>query len=120
MSKRIFKEKSSLDQEILRRGQREGIEIDKGAVLTTPYLEAHEELFRKYADFFTAYPDLFLDLIKPEGSSFTLFFYQRIVLRAIMRFKEVYVVACRAFSKSFISILGLMLQCIFMPGMNLI
>ena len=116
MSKRIFKEKSSLDQEILRRGQREGIEIDKGAVLTTPYLEAHEELFRKYADFFTAYPDLFLDLIKPEGSSFTLFFYQRIVLRAIMRFKEVYVVACRAFSKSFLTIIAMFLQCVFIPG----
>lgn len=116
MSKRIFKEKSSLDQEILRRGQREGIEIDKGAVLTTPYLEAHEDLFRKYADFFTAYPDLFLDLIKPEGSSFTLFFYQRIVLRAIMRFKEVYVVACRAFSKSFLTIIAMFLQCIFIPG----
>ena len=116
MSKRIFKEKSSLDQEILRRGQREGIEIDKGAVLTTPYLEAHEDLFRQYADFFTAYPDLFLDLIKPEGSSFTLFFYQRIVLRAIMRFKEVYVVACRAFSKSFLTIIAMFLQCIFIPG----
>lgn len=116
MSKRIFKEKSSLDQEILRRGQREGIEIDKGAVLTIPYLEAHEDLFRKYADFFTAYPDLFLDLIKPEGSSFTLFFYQRIVLRAIMRFKEVYVVACRAFSKSFLTIIAMYLQCIFIPG----
>lgn len=116
MSKRIFKEKSSLDQEILRRGQREGIEIDKGAVLTTPYLEAHEDLFRKYADFFTAYPDLFLDLIKPEGSSFTLFFYQRIVLRAIMRFKEVYVVACRAFSKSFLTIIAMFLQCVFIPG----
>lgn len=116
MSKRIFKEKSSLDQEILRRGQREGIEIDKGAVLTTPYLEAHEDLFRQYADFFTAYPDLFLDLIKPEGSSFTLFFYQRIVLRAIMRFKEVYVVACRAFSKSFLTIIAMFLQCVFIPG----
>ncbi len=116
MSKRIFKEKSSLDQEILRRGQREGIEIDKGAVLTTPYLEAHEDLFRKYADFFTAYPDLFLDLIKPEGSSFTLFFYQRIVLRAIMRFKEVFVVACRAFSKSFLTIIAMFLQCVFIPG----
>ena len=32
-----------------------------------------------------------------------------------MRFKEVYVVACRAFSKSFITIL-LFLQCVFIPG----
>ncbi len=116
MSKKIFKEKVKLDESLLQRGQREGIEIDKGAVLTTPYLEAYEDLFRKYCEFFTAYPDLFLDMIKPESSNFTLFFYQRIVLRAIMRFKEVYVVACRAFSKSFLTILAMFLQCVFIPG----
>ena len=116
MFKKIFKERVGIDQSILKRGEREGIEIDKGAVLTTPYLEAHEELFCKYADFFTAYPDLFLDLIRPTSSNFTLFFYQRIVLRAIMRFKEVYVVACRAFSKSFLTILAMYLQCVFIPG----
>lgn len=96
--------------------QREGIKIDKGAILTSQYLEKIEGLLRKYISFFTAYPDLFLDLIKPQESEFKLFFYQRIVLRAVMRFKEVNVTACRAFSKSFISILGIFLQCIFMPG----
>lgn len=116
MSKKIFKEKIKLDESLLQRGQREGIEIDKGAVLTTPYLEAHEDLFRKYCEFFTAYPDLFLDMIRPGSSNFTLFFYQRIVLRAIMRFKEVYVVACRAFSKSFLTIIAMFLQCVFIPG----
>lgn len=33
-----------------------------------------------------------------------------------MRYKEVYITACRAFSKSYISILGMILQCIFIPG----
>ena len=33
-----------------------------------------------------------------------------------MRYKEVFITACRAFSKSFISILGIFLQCIFIPG----
>ena len=116
MSKKIFKERNIFDKEIMQRGEREGIEIEKGAILTPAYLIEHEELFRKYCDFFTAYPDIFLDLIKPSDSTFTLFFYQRIVLRALMRFKEVYVVACRAFSKSFITILALFLQCIFIPG----
>lgn len=85
---------TELEQDILKRGMREGIEIEKGAVLTKEYIEAHEDLFRKYGDFFSAYPDVFLDLIKPTESSFSLFFYQRIILRAIMRFKEVYVIAC--------------------------
>ena len=65
---------------------------------------------------FTAYPDVYLDLIKPQDSSFTLFFYQRITLRALMRFKDIYVTAPRAFSKSFITILAMILQCIFIPG----
>ena len=116
MSKSIFRTRKSLNEELLQRGMREGIEIEKGAILTEQYLIEHEELFRKYADFFTAYPDIFLDIIKPEDSNFTLFFYQRIVLRVIMRFKEVYVTACRAFSKSFLTILGIFLQCVFIPG----
>lgn len=116
MSKKLFKERSLFDKEIMQRGEREGIELEKGAILTEAYLSEHEQLFRQYCDFFTAYPDIFLDLIKPADSTFTLFFYQRIVLRALMRFKEVYVVACRAFSKSFITILALFLQCVFIPG----
>jgi hypothetical protein len=67
-------------------------------------------------DIFIAYPDIFLDVIKPTDSSFELFFYQRITLRALMRYPEVYVTAPRAFSKSFITILGIFLQCMFMPG----
>jgi hypothetical protein len=66
--------------------------------------------------FFSAYPDLFLDLITPENENFQLFFYQRIFLRAAMRFKSVYLTAARAFSKSFLTILALMLQCILIPG----
>lgn len=95
---------------------REGIPLEKGVVLTDGYLEDNRNLFEQYCTFFTAYPDLFLDLIAPSESGFNLFPYQRVFLRAIMRYKNVYVTACRAFSKSFITILGLFLQCIFMPG----
>ena len=95
---------------------REGIPLSKGVISTQKYLESEEDLLKQYMDFFIQYPDCFLDMIKPADSNFNLFFYQRIVLRAVMKYKEVYITACRAFSKSFISILGLMLQCIFMPG----
>lgn len=96
--------------------KRENIIIDKGVILTSDYLAQNEDLIKKYINFFTAYPDLFLDLIAPQHSRFELFFYQRIVLRALMRFKEVYITAPRAFSKSFLTILALILQCIFIPG----
>ena len=105
--------RTAKDFEIITR---EGIPLEKGVVLTKEYLEEHEQLFRQYADFFTAYPDIFLDIIKPEDSNFELFFYQRILLRAMMRYKDIFITAPRAFSKSFITILAEILQCIFMPG----
>lgn len=98
------------------KAERDGILIEKGVVLTEDYLNQHLDFFKKVSFFFTAYPDVFLDLIKPTESNFSLFFYQRITLRALMRFKEIYVTAPRAFSKSFITILAMMLQCIFIPG----
>lgn len=103
-------------QDAVQKITRKGIELEKGAVLTLPYLERHQSELEKIMNVFMAYPDIFLDVIKPSDSNFELFFYQRITLRALMRYKDVYVTAPRAFSKSFITILALMLQCIFMPG----
>ena len=100
----------------IQQSLREGIPIEKGVILTEDYLKKNIDLFEKYANYFTAYPDVFLDLIAPENPMIRLFPYQRVFLRAIMRYKNVYVTACRAFSKSFITILGEVLQCIFMPG----
>ncbi len=95
--------------------KREDIPLEKGVVLTEQYLTSIQDLLEKYMNFFTAYPDIFLDIIAPTDAPIKLFPYQRIFLRAVMRFKNVYVTACRAFSKSFITILGMVLQCIFMP-----
>ena len=97
-------------------GYKKGIPVEKGVVLSEEYLRQHKEEIGKTMSFFTAYPDLFLDLITPEDEKFQLFFYQRIFLRAAMRFKSIYLTAARAFSKSFLTILALMLQCIFIPG----
>lgn len=95
---------------------RDGVPIEKGVILTEQFLKDNQSLFEKYANLFTAYPDVFLDLIAPENPPIRLFPYQRVFLRAVMRYKNIYVTACRAFSKSFITILGEVLQCIFMPG----
>ena len=106
-------------EEVNIKGYREDIEIEKGVVITEDHAIKMEKLYKKYCEFFTAYPDLFLDLIKPADSNFQLFFYQRIFLRACMRFRKVYVCAPRAFSKTFISILALILKCVFQPGIKL-
>lgn len=100
----------------IKIGQRDGTDISKGIILNENYLEANFNSIGNIISIFTAYPDLYLDLIAPQNNPTDLFFYQRITLRALMRFKDIYVTAPRAFSKSFITILAMILQCIFIPG----
>lgn len=97
-------------------GMKLGVRIDKGAVLTAETVTKNRELFEKYGDFFYSYPDVFIDLITPVNANFRLFFYQRIFLRACMRYRYHFATFTRAFSKSFLSILALFLRCIFLPG----
>lgn len=106
----------ALGADNIQRGFRDGVEITKGVTLNEDYLEQHFQEIGDIMSIFSAYPDHYLDTIKPADSNFNLFFYQRITLRALMRFKDLYITAPRAFSKSFITILGMLLQCIFMPG----
>ena len=116
MAKKILLPAERLVDSNIKIGQRDGTIIEKGVILNENYLDENLEKIGNVMSIFSAYPDIYLDLIKPQDSSFTLFFYQRITLRALMRFKDVYGTAPRAFSKSFITILAMILQCIFMPG----
>lgn len=100
----------------VNKGMKNGIEIEKGAILNEEYLRKNFDNIGKIIELFAVYPDLYLDIITPEESNFKLFFYQRIILRAVMRYKNIFITAPRAFSKSFIIILGMMLQDIFIPG----
>ena len=74
----ILKKRENLEKELVKRGQRDGVEIEKGAVLTEDFLIKNEELFRKYLEYFSAYPDLLLDMIKPSESTFSLFFIREL------------------------------------------
>lgn len=92
-----------------------GIEIEKGALITAKRIEDNRQLYEYYCNLWTAYPDLFLDLIASESEKIELYFYQRIFLRACMRFRYHYCTAPRAFSKTFLSLLALFLKCMFQP-----
>ena len=59
----------------IKVGEREGTIIDKGVILNEHYLHTNLEHIGDVMSIFTAYPDLYLDIIKPQDSSFTLFFY---------------------------------------------
>ena len=90
--------------------------VEKNVVLTKENIQQNRDLIEKYIEYFSTYPDIFLDLICPADSKFHLYFYQRIFLRACMRFKYHYCIASRGYSKSFLSILAGILRCIFLPG----
>ena len=79
---------------------------------------------RKAIAFYREYPDLYIDfcmscLPEEKQKSFSLYTYQRIFLRQAMRNRHVYAVYPRAYYKSFLSVLVLMLRCIFYPGCHL-
>lgn len=79
-----------------------------------------KKVMRQYIAFWREYPDKFVDFLcgsNPEN--FHLFFYQRVFLRAVMRHRYAYATFPRAYSKSFLSILILMLRCILFPGSHL-
>lgn len=95
---------------------RDGIELEKGVVITPQFLERNEDLLHNCWEIFSAYPDIYLDTIKPQDSNFDLFPYQRVFLRACMRYTTIYITAARATSKTFLSILAKYLQCVILPG----
>lgn len=79
---------------------------------------------RQYVAFWREYPDLFIDFLSTGGDpnrkkSLNLYYYQRCFLRAAMRYKYVYMVFPRAYSKSFLSVMVLMIRCILYPGAKL-
>ena len=100
---------------------RDGIPIEKGVVLTKEFLDSNQELFTSYLNYWLLYPDLFLDAIQPEEDkkNFHLFFYQRIALRASMRYRYHYWTATRATSKSFSAYLSSVVRAVLLPGSNI-
>lgn len=88
--------------------------------LSEERIKAQKELLRKYIAYWREYPDMFVDFLcgsNPEN--FHLFFYQRMFLRAVMRHRYAYATFPRAYSKSFLSVLVLMLRCVLYPGSHL-
>ena len=93
--------------------------------LSEERIEPIKPYLRKYIAYWREYPDMFIDFLQtgesgniPE-SGLKFYFYQRVFLRAAMRYKYVYFVFPRAYSKSFLSVLTLMIRCILYPRAKL-
>lgn len=101
---------------------KDGVPIEKGVVLTRDYLDANQELFTKYLNLWIRSPDLLLDEIQdPEDAKhWHLQPYQRIALRASMRYRYHFFTGTRGASKSFITYLGAFLKCMLLPNSTII
>ena len=76
---------------------------------------------RQYVAYWREYPDMFIDYLLEMGNpqNFSFFFYQRVLLRIAMRHQYVYAVFPRAYSKSFLSMMTLMIRCVLYPKCKL-
>ena len=88
-------------------------------------IESIKPVLRQYIAYWREYPDMFIDFLQTgaEGkipeNGLRFYFYQRVFLRAAMRYRYVYMVFPRAYSKSFLSVLVLMCRCILYPRSKL-
>ena len=77
-------------------------------------------VLREYIAFWREYPDIFVDFMRGDNpENFQLYFYQRVFLRAAMRHRYFYATFPRAFSKSFLSMLVLLIRCILYPNSHM-
>lgn len=75
--------------------------------------------WRKILALFRSYPDLFIDFILPEDSKFKLTFYQRLMMRVIIRYRRTFLTYTRGTAKSFTQILTKIVECILYPNLEI-
>ena len=93
--------------------------------LSEERVEAILPVVRRYVAFWREYPDLFVDFMvrgnttEKKDGEFRFYFYQRVFLRTVMRYQYVYAVFPRAYSKSFLTVMSMMIRCILYPDAHL-
>lgn len=92
---------------------------EKRQAITEELIQKHLTDLRGLIAFFREYPDLFIDFIKGPNCNFKFYMYQRSFLRAAMRHRYVYATFPRAYSKSFLSMMVLIIRAILFPGSQL-
>lgn len=94
-------------------------ELDSDAIKEE--IHNHLDQYRELIAYWRVYPDKLVDYYLSLGNpyNFKFIFYQRLFLRALFRHKYVYATFVRAWSKSFMSVMALMLKAILYPGAKL-
>ena len=97
----------------------ENMETSKVNELMLKGFDKNKEKWRELCSYFRHYPDKFLDFISPPDAKISLYFYQRIYLRVMMRYRKVFITATRGTSKSYLQNLSFILRCIMYPRTKL-
>ena len=69
-------------KDVSKKFYRDGVELEKGAVITKQRIEKHRGLYEQIMNTWSVYPDLYLKMITPTTSKFKLKFFQIIFIRA--------------------------------------
>ena len=96
----------------------ESEEQDNTGFITKQSIDANREGWERMWNYWLVYPDYFVDMITPKESHFHLFFFQRVILRAMSRGTNVFMTFSRGTSKSFLADLNRYLTCMFVPRHN--
>ncbi len=78
-----------------------------------------KDKWRELCSYFRWYPDKLLDFIAGDNPKIHLYFYQRVYLRIMMRYRKVFLTATRGTSKSFLQNLAFVLKCVMYPRTRL-
>ena len=85
-------------------------------ILTPQKINHHFDEVGEYLNNLMVYPDILVDIMTPIDSHFKLFFYQRLILRSNVRHLQVFTVATRGASKTFLGMLSRFLTAMEIPG----
>lgn len=110
---------SNLDQEVLDYIDfMDADEQDNTGFLNKEKVRQNFKKCGEMLNQFMVYPDRFIDLITPKASHFSLFFFQRIIIRCMARGNGTYATFSRGTSKSFLADIDRYLKCMFIPRHN--
>lgn len=85
-------------------------------------VEDNIESYQRIISYWRRYPDKFIDYLcsMNPNNKFKFYTTQRVYLRIACRYRNMYAVFSRGFSKSFLAVMSLMIKAVLYPGATLI
>ena len=99
-----------------RYSKKAGKWVNKETEKAFDYDEVDSTSAALVVSFFRWYPDYFADLCRAPNASYKLEFVQRLMMRAIARFRNAYITGVRGITKTFVTMLTKMIEGTLFPG----